>query len=76
VAQVQDSALIKTMGQAGLGVFVGPAAISDAICATFAVRVLGMVTELKERYYAISLDRRLANPALQAIAIGGRELFT
>jgi len=75
VAQVQDSALIKTMGQAGLGVFIGPAAISDAICATFAVKVLGLVAELKECYYAISLDRRLANPALQAITVSGRDLF-
>jgi len=76
VAQVQDSALMKTMGQAGLGVFVGPAAISDAICATFAVRVIGLVTEIKERYYAISLNRRLANPALQAITASGRDLFS
>ncbi|MBA3685669.1 MAG: hypothetical protein H0W72_10590 [Planctomycetes bacterium] len=74
VAKVQDSDLMKTLGQAGLGAFVGPAAISDAICASFAVRVLGLVTKLKERSYAISFDRRLANPAPQAIAIGGREL--
>ncbi len=75
VAQVQDSALMKTMGQAGLGVFIGPAAISDAICATFAVRIIGRIPELKESYYAISLDRRLANPALQAITVSGRDLF-
>lgn len=76
VAQVQDSALLKTMGQAGLGVFLGPMAIAQAICRTFAVRVIGQVPELKESYFAISLDRRLVNPALQAITAGGRDLFS
>ncbi len=75
VAQIQDGALIKTMGQAGFGVFAAPMAIAEAICRTFAVRVIGRATALRERYYAISLDRRLANPALQAITTSGRDLF-
>lgn len=75
VAQVQDGALLKTMGQAGLGLFAGPAAIADDICRTFAVRVIGRIPTLRQRYYAISLDRRLANPALQALLDQGRDLF-
>jgi LysR family transcriptional activator of nhaA len=75
VAQLQDSALLKTMGQAGYGVFAGPEAIADSICRTFQVRVLGVIPELRQRYYGISPDRRLANPALQAITAGGRDLF-
>jgi LysR family transcriptional regulator, transcriptional activator of nhaA len=76
VAQVQDSALMKTMGQAGFGVFAGPAAIAEAICRTFEVRVLGNIAELRERYYAISLERRLANPVLKSITAQGRNLFS
>lgn len=75
VAQIQDGALLKTMGQAGLGVFAGPDAIADDICATFAVRVLGRIPVLRQRYYAISLERRLSNPALQALLAQGRDLF-
>ncbi len=75
VAQIQDSALLKTMGQAGLGVFTGPSAIAEDICATFAVRVLGRIPALRQRHYAISPDRRLSNPALQALLAQGRDLF-
>jgi LysR family transcriptional activator of nhaA len=76
VAQIQDSAFLKTMGQAGFGVFVAPEAIADDICKTFLVRVLGRITGLRQRFYAISLDRRLANPALLAITAQGRDLFS
>lgn len=75
VAQIQDGALLKTMGQAGLGVFAGPDAIADDICTTFRVRVLGRIPALRQRYYAISLDRRLSNPALRALLAQGRDLF-
>lgn len=75
VAQIQDSALLKTMGQAGLGVFAGPDAIAGDICATFGLRVLGRIPSLKQRYYAISLDRRLSNPAVQALMAQARDLF-
>jgi LysR family transcriptional activator of nhaA len=76
VAQLQDSAMLKTMGQTGLGVFAGPEAIADDICQKFGVQMLGRVPELRERYYAISLDRRLQNPALQAITAQGRKLLS
>ncbi len=76
VAQIQDSALLKTMGQAGFGIFVAPDAIAEDLCKTFVVRILGRIPELRQRYYAISLDRRLANPALLAITARGRDLFS
>jgi LysR family transcriptional activator of nhaA len=75
VAQVQDSALMKTMGQAGLGLFAAPDAIADIICRTFQVRRIGVIAELRQRFYGISPDRRLANPAMQAIMASGRNLF-
>ncbi len=75
VAQLQDSALLKTMGQAAFGVFAGPDAISNDVCRTFSVRVLGRIPAIRQRYYAISMDRRLANPALLAITAQGRALF-
>lgn len=75
VAQIQDSALLKTMGQAGLGLFTGPEVIAADICRTFSVRVIGRVPALRLRHYAISLERRLSNPALQAITANGKNLF-
>ncbi len=76
VAQVQDSALLKALAQGGFGLFAGPEAIAEAICRTFEVRVLGRIPALKERYFVISLDRRLVNPALQAITTQGKLIFS
>ncbi len=75
VAQVQDSALLKTMGQAGLGVFVAPEAIAEDLCSTYGVRVIGRLPNLLVHHYAITLERRITNPALVAITSLGRDLF-
>ena len=76
VAQVQDSALLKTMGQAGLGVFVAPDAIAEDLCSTYGVRIIGRLPNLLVHHYAITLERRITNPALVAITSLGRDLFT
>jgi LysR family transcriptional activator of nhaA len=75
VAQVQDSALLKTMGQVGLGVFVAPDATAEDLCSTYGVRVLGRLPNLLVHHYAITLERRITNPALVAITSLGRDLF-
>lgn len=75
VAQIEDSALLKTLGQEGFGVFLAPEAIADDIRRTFRVRHLGTIPELRQRVYGISPERRLANPAVQALTAGGRRLL-
>jgi LysR family transcriptional regulator, transcriptional activator of nhaA len=68
VAEFDDSALLKAFGQAGRGVFPGPTAIEREICRQYTVKVLGRTTEVKERFYAISVERRLTHPAVLAIS--------
>ncbi len=76
VAQVQDSALLKTLGQAGFGLFVAPDVIAEDITATHGVRLIGRIANVRVHHYAISLDRRLSNPALLAITKQGRQLLS
>lgn len=76
VAEVDDSALAKVFGQAGVGVFTGPTVIEDEIVAQYSVAVVGRVPELKERYYAISLERRIRHPGVLAISSAARELLS
>jgi len=76
VAEFEDSALAKVFGQSGRGLFFAPTAISDEICKTFEVECLGELPSLKERFFAISVERRLKNPAVTAITeIARNELF-
>ncbi len=73
VAEVGDSALLKTFGQAGMGVFAAPAAIESEIRRQYGVAVVGKVEELRERFYAISVERKLTHPAVVTITQSARE---
>lgn len=67
VGEFTDSALLKAFGQAGVGVFPAPAVIAREIERQYQVRLIGEVAEINERYYAISIERRLRHPAVLAI---------
>ncbi|MFO0566701.1 MAG: transcriptional activator NhaR [Polyangiaceae bacterium] len=75
VAEVEDSALAKVLGQAGIGVFAAPTAIERELVEQYSVKVVGRVPELRERYYAISLERRLRHPGVVAISSAARALL-
>ena len=67
VAEFEDSALLKVFGQAGHGLFPGPTVIEDEICRQYRVRVVGRLDSVREKFYAISVERRLKHPAVVAI---------
>lgn len=77
VAEFDDSALLKVFGQDGLGLFPVPTAIEDAVRKQYDVVVVGRLPQVTERFYAISPERRLRNPAVLLITQVAREqLFT
>lgn len=73
VAEVGDSALLKTFGQAGMGLFAAPSAIEAEIRRQYGVVTVGRVEEMRERFYAISVERKLTHPAVVAITQTARE---
>jgi LysR family transcriptional activator of nhaA len=73
VGEFEDSALLKVFGQAGKGLFPAPAAIEPEVRLQYEVRLVGRVDEVKERFYAISAERRLKHPAVVAISEVARE---
>lgn len=72
-AEFQDTALLKVFGQAGLGAFPAPTAIEAEVCRQYKVKVVGRIAEARERYYAISAERRLKNPAVLQISQHAKE---
>lgn len=74
--EFEDTALMKVFGQ-GTGLpFPAPAAIRDDISRFHDVRVIGRTGAVRERYYAITAERRLTHPAVVAITSAARgELF-
>jgi LysR family transcriptional activator of nhaA len=76
VAEIQDSALTKTFGQAGAGLFFAPNAIEAEICRQFDVEAVGRAEGVKEHFFAVSLERRIKHPAVGEISKQAqRELF-
>ena len=76
IGEFEDSALLKTFGSEGAGLFAGPAAIERGICAQYGVKPIGRLDGVTERFYAISAERRVSHPAVRAITESARgELF-
>lgn len=73
VGEFDDPALLKTFGHTGLGVFTAPTAIAREVEQQFQVRCIGKLAGLRERYYAITVERRLRHPAVVRISQAARE---
>ena len=76
VGEFDDSALLKSFGQAGAGFFAGPDAIADYICRQYEVERLGLVETVTEQLYAITTERRLTHPAVVSIVKATAEVFS
>jgi LysR family transcriptional activator of nhaA len=77
VGEFDDSALLKAFGEAGAGVFAGPSVIEDEICRMYRTSVIGQTDEIRERFYAISPERRLKHTAVVLVTdIARSDLFT
>lgn len=75
--EFEDSAIIKVFGAAGEGLVVTPAAIEAEVVKQYGLELVGHIGEITETYYAISVERRLKNPAVVAICEAARnELFS
>lgn len=73
--EFDDNALIKIFGQAGAGVFAVPTIIEKHVLRTFGVAVIGRTRAVRERFYAISAERKLKHPAVMKISEAARHAF-
>jgi LysR family transcriptional activator of nhaA len=67
VGEFDDSALMKSFGEAGVGAFVAPSIIEKEVARQYHVRVIGRTDELKERFYAITAERKVKHEAVGRI---------
>ncbi|HLV64940.1 MAG TPA: transcriptional activator NhaR [Polyangiaceae bacterium] len=73
VAEFADSALLQVFGGDGIGLFVAPTVVEREIVAQYGVQVLGRTRDVRERFFAISVERRLNHPAVVAISDSARQ---
>jgi LysR family transcriptional activator of nhaA len=67
MGQFDDSALLKVFGQSGAGMFAVPSAIDADVRQQHRVRLVGRI-DIHERFYAITVERRIKHPAVAAIS--------
>jgi LysR family transcriptional activator of nhaA len=77
VGEFDDNALLNTFGRNGLGLFPAPSALAKDVKEQFDAVPVGELSQVREQFYAISNERKIKHPAVDAIlsAIHGR-VFT
>lgn len=72
VAEVDDMAMLQLLGHNGAGVFCAPSVVEAEVQRTFDVQIVGRIRGVRERFYALSAERRLRHPGVLAIADAAR----
>jgi LysR family transcriptional activator of nhaA len=76
VGEFDDSELLWEFGRAGSGLFPAPTVLAERLTRLYRVKRIGRTEAVRGRFYAISVERRLKNPAVVAICeTARREIF-
>jgi LysR family transcriptional regulator, transcriptional activator of nhaA len=68
VAEFDDTAMLKTFGGLGSGVFAVTRVVADEIATQLKAKVLGETDDVLQQIYAVSLERRIRHPAVSVIS--------
>jgi LysR family transcriptional activator of nhaA len=76
VGEFDDNALLNTFGRGGIGLFPASSALEKDVRDQFGAVPVGALADVREQFYAISNERRIKHPAVEAIlaAIPGRDV--
>ena len=67
VGEFEDNALLNTFGRRGLGLFFATAALAGDIKEQFGAVLVGEVEDVREQFFAISNERKIQHPGVEAI---------
>lgn len=72
LGEFEDPALMKAFGAEAGAVFAAPFTIARDVCRLYGVAIVGRTDSVRERYYAISAERRVTHPGVLAITTAAR----
>ena len=75
VGEFDDSALMKTFGHAGAGMFFAPSVIASEICEQYGVQELGRIDSVVEQVYLITTEKKISHPLMLEIRNSALEQF-
>lgn len=67
IAEAEDAALLQAFAADGMGLMFAPAAVAGVIGRRYGLVPAGTTDAVRERYFAITGERRLVHPAVLAI---------
>jgi LysR family transcriptional activator of nhaA len=67
VGEFEDSALLKTFGASGMGIFPAAEWVHDDLLAHFAVQRLGPCDGVNEHFFAIGTEKKVQHPLVQRL---------
>lgn len=67
VGEFEDNALLNTFGRSGLGLFPASSALAADVAKHFGAEPVGEINQVREQFYAISNERKIKHPAVEAI---------
>ena len=70
--EFEDSALLKTFGAAGMGVFPMAGLVHDELTAHYGVRRVGACEGVDEHFFAIAAHRKVLHPLVEKLLPSGR----
>ena len=77
VGQFEDFALMRRFGETGTGIFAAPSVLEKRFRKQGNLRLVGRAEAVRNRFYAISVERKLKHPAVVAICETARhQLFS
>lgn len=72
-AEIEDSALLKTFAASGMGLFVAPTPVKTEIERHYGMELVGRIDAVRERFYAVTIYRKMKHPAVTAILESARD---
>lgn len=75
MGEFEDTGLLKTFGQTGRAIFPAPSLVEEEVNRQYNVKTIGHIEAVRERFYAISPERKLKHPAVVAICAAARKEF-
>jgi LysR family transcriptional activator of nhaA len=68
--EFEGSALLKTFGAGGMGVFPAVRLVHDDMIDTYGVKCIGVCEGVEERFYALAAHRKAQHPLVQQLLRG------
>ena len=70
VGEFDDSALLKTFGASGMGVFPAAELVHDELTSRYGVERVGICDGVTEQFFAIAAQKKVLHPLVQKLLLG------